>query len=121
MRLCSRSYWRRHALGQKLKRTGDGVALAIALEAPRLGDKSDGWAAMADAVSVTGTALGEMLASSIARETIAEKLRRVVIRDAGRIDIKLEDRTLVVEIAADQPIVGRPSSARIKSAIGDLL
>jgi hypothetical protein len=106
-------------LGQKLKRTG--VALAIALEAPGLGDKSDGWVAMADAVSVTGAALGEMLESTIARETIAAKLRRVVVRDAGRIDIKVEDKTLVVEIAADQPIVGRPSSARLKSAIGDLL
>lgn len=108
------------ALGQKLKQTG-GVTLAIALEAPKLGDKSDGWAAMADAVSVAGETFGEMLASTIARETIAAKLRRVVIRDAGRVEIKLEDSTLVVEIAADQPIVGRPSSARLKSAIGDLL
>ena len=109
------------ALGPKLKRSS-GVALEVVLDAPRLGDKSDGWAAMADAVSVIGTALGEMLDSSIARETIAAKLRRVVIRDAGRIDIKVvEDRTLVVEIATDQPIVGRPSSARLKSAIGDLL
>jgi hypothetical protein len=108
------------ALGPKLKQTG-GVTLAIALEAPKLGDKSDGWSAMADAVSVAGATLGEMLTSTIARETIAEKLRRIVIRDAGRVDIKLEDRTLIVEIAADQPIVGRPSSARLKSAIGDLL
>ena len=108
------------ALGQKLKRAG-GVVLAIVLEAPQLGDESDGWAAMADAVMVTGTAVGEMLASPIARKTIAAKLQRIVIRDAGRVDIKLDDRTLVVEIAADQPIVGRPSSARLKSAIGDLL
>jgi hypothetical protein len=107
-------------LGQKLKQTG-GVTLEVALEAPSLGDNSDSWAAMADAVSVTGVSFGEMLASTIARETIAAKLRRIVIRDAGRVDIKLEDQTLVVEIAADQPIVGRPSSARLKSAIGDLL
>jgi hypothetical protein len=109
------------ALGPKFKRTR-GVALEVVLEAPRLGDKSDGWTAMADAVSVIGAAFGELLDSSIARETIAAKLRRVVIRDAGHIDIKLvEDRTLVVEIATDQPIVGRPSSVRLKSAIGDLL
>jgi Domain of unknown function (DUF4908) len=108
------------ALGHTLKQTG-GVTLAVALEARSLGDKSDGWAAMADAVLVTGVSFGEMLASTIARETIAAKLQRIVIRDAGRVDIKLEDRTLVVEIAADQPIVGRPSSARLKSAIGDLL
>src|SRR5262245_30646104 len=109
------------ALGPKFKRTR-GVSLEVVLEAPRLGDKSDGWAAMADAISVIGMALGEMMDSPIARETIAAKLRRVVIRDAGRIDIKMvEDRTLVVEIATDQPIVGRPSSVRLKSAIGDLL
>jgi hypothetical protein len=107
-------------LGQKLKQTGN-VTLAIVLEAPQLGEKSDAWSAMADAVSVAGVTLGEMLTSTIARETIAAKLQRVVIRDAGRVDIKLEDRTLVVEIAADQPIVGRPSSARLRSAIEDLL
>jgi hypothetical protein len=109
------------ALGPKLERA-KGVALKVALEAPRLSDESNGWTAMADAVLVIGTALGDMLASPIARETIAAKLQRVVIRDAGRVDIKLEeDRTLVVEIAAGEPIVGRPSSRRIKSAIEDLL
>jgi len=107
------------ALGPKLKR--GGVTLTVVLEAPRLGDKADGWSAMADAVAVAGATLGEMLESTIARETIAEKLRRVVIRDAGRIDIKLEDTTLVVEIAADQPITGRPSTARLRSVIEDLL
>jgi hypothetical protein len=108
------------ALGRKLKRAG-GATLAITLDAPRLGDESAGWAAMADAVTVTGIALGEMLASPIARETIAAKLQRVVIRDTGRVDIRLADRTLIVEIATKEPIVGRPSSARLKSAIGDLL
>jgi hypothetical protein len=108
------------ALGQKLKQA-EGIALAVLLEAPHLADKSENWAAMADAVSITEAALVEMLASPIARQTIATKLRRVVIRDGGRVDIKLEDRTLVVEISAGNPIVGRPSSARLKSAIGDLL
>jgi Domain of unknown function (DUF4908) len=108
------------ALAEKLKRSA-GVALAIELEAPRLADASESWGAMADAVSVTEAALVEMLASPIARKVIAAKLRRIVIRDGGHTDIKLEDRTLVVEIAAADPIVGRPSSARLKSAIGDLL
>jgi hypothetical protein len=76
---------------------------------------------MADAISVTEVALVEMLASPIARKVIAAKLRRIVIRDGGHADVKLENRTLVVEIAAGDPIVGRPSSARLKSAIGDLL
>jgi hypothetical protein len=108
------------ALAEKLKQAG-GVALAIDLEAPRLADGSESWAAIADAVAVTQVALVEMLASPIARKVIAEKLRRIVIRDGGHADVKLENRTLVVEIAAGDPIVGRPSSARLKSAIGDLL
>jgi hypothetical protein len=108
------------ALAEKLKRAG-GVALAVELEAPRLADASESWAAMADAVSVTEATLVEMLASPIARQVITAKLRRIVIRDSGHVDIKLENRTLVVEIAAGDPIVGRPSSARLKSAIGDLL
>jgi hypothetical protein len=108
------------ALAEKLKQAG-GVALAIDLEAPRLADGSESWAAIADAVAVTQVALLEMLASPIARKVIAEKLRRIVIRDGGHADVKLENRTLVVEIAAGDPIVGRPSSARLKSAIGDLL
>jgi Domain of unknown function (DUF4908) len=108
------------ALSQKLKQAG-GTTLAIALEAPRLGETSDGWAAMADAVTVTGIALGELLSSPIGRDAIAAKLQRVVIRNADRIDIKVVDRTLIVEIAADKPILGRPSSMRLKSVIGDLL
>jgi Domain of unknown function (DUF4908) len=108
------------AVAQKLKRAG-GTALAITLDAPRLGDGSAGWAGMADAATIAGIALSEMLASPIARETIAAKLQRVVIRDTGRVDIKLASRSLIVEIAAKEPIVGRPSSARLKSAIGDLL
>jgi hypothetical protein len=108
------------ALVQMLKQVG-GVTLDVALEAPRLADQSESWAGMADAVSITQTTLVEMLASTIARETIAAKLRRIVIRDGGRVDIKLDGRTLVVEIIAGNPIAGRPSSARLKSAIGDLL
>jgi hypothetical protein len=48
-------------------------------------------------------------------------MERVVIRDAGHISIALDGRTLVVEIDADNPIVGRPSSRRIEAKIGDLL
>jgi hypothetical protein len=108
------------SLGQKLKQVG-GVTLAVALEAPGLADQSEGWASMADAVSITEAGLIEMLTSPIARETIRAKLTRIVIRDGGRVNIKLEGGTLVVEIAAGNPIVGRPSSARLRSAIGDLL
>lgn len=76
---------------------------------------------MADAVAVTGATLAEMLTSPIAREIIAAKLRRVVIRNAGHVDVKLADDALIVEVDAREAITGRPSSARLKSAIGDLL
>jgi hypothetical protein len=52
---------------------------------------------------------------------ISTNPRRIVIPDAGHVDTKLEDRTLVVEIAVGDPIVGRLFSPRPKSAIGDLL
>jgi hypothetical protein len=108
------------SLGRKLRRVG-APALAISLDAPRLSDDATEWSAMADAIAVTGITLAEMLTSPIAREIIATKLRRVVIRDADQIDVKLADDTLIVEVEAREAITGRPSSARLKSAIGDLL
>lgn len=83
-------------------------------------DGSDAVAA-ANAVPVTDAALAQMLTSPIAHQTMAEKLRRIVIRHGGGTDIKLEGSTLVVEIIAANPIVGGPSSARLQSAIEDLL
>jgi hypothetical protein len=76
---------------------------------------------MADAIAVTGTALAEMLDSPIAREIIAAKLQRVIIRDAEQADVRLAGDTLIVEVEATEAITGRPSSARLKSAIGDLV
>lgn len=108
------------SLGRKLRHAG-APALAISLDAPRLSADAAEWSAMADAIAVTGITLTEMLTSPIAREIIATKLRRVVIRDAGQVDVKLADDTLIVEVEAREPITGRPSSARLKSAIGDLL
>jgi uncharacterized protein DUF4908 len=107
------------SLERKLRRAG--AALAISLDAPRLSADSAAWSAMADAIAVTGTTLAEMLTSPIAREIIAAKLRRVVIRDAGQVDVRLEGDTLIIEVEAREAIAGRPSSARLKSAIGDLL
>jgi hypothetical protein len=49
------------------------------------------------------------------------KLRRVVIRDADQVDVRLAGDTLIVEVEAKEAITGRPSLARLKSAIGDLL
>jgi Domain of unknown function (DUF4908) len=108
------------SLGRMLKRAG-APALAISLDAPHLSADSAAWSAMADAIAVTGTALAEMLNSPIAREIIAAKLQRVIIRDAERVDVRLADDTLIVEVDAREAITGRPSSARLKSAIGDLL
>lgn len=108
------------ALGRRLRRAG-APEIAISLDAPRLSADADAWSAMADAIAVTGTTLAEMLTSPIAREVIAAKLRRVVIRDADQVDVKLADDTLIVEVDAREAITGRLSSARLKSAIGDLL
>lgn len=108
------------ALSQKLKRAS-GITLKVGLDAPHLGEVSADWSAMADAVTVVGIALGELLDSPIAQNVISAKLQNVIIRDTGRTDIRLFDRTLIIEIAADKPILGRPSSARLKSAISDLL
>jgi hypothetical protein len=52
---------------------------------------------------------------------IAAKLRRVVIRDADQVDVRLAGDTLIVEVEAKEAITGWPSPARLKSAIGDLL
>ena len=108
------------SLGRKLRRAG-APALAISLDAPRLSADAAEWSAMADAIAVTGITLAEMLTSPIAREVIAAKLRRVVIRDADRAEVKLADDTLIVEVEAKAAVTGRPSSARLRSAIGDLL
>ncbi|KRR02779.1 hypothetical protein CQ12_06795 [Bradyrhizobium jicamae] len=108
------------SLGRRLRSAG-APELAISLDAPRLSDDSAAWSAMADAIAVTGSTLEEMLTSPIAREIIAAKLRRVVIRDADQVDVKLAGDALIVEVKAKEAVTGRPSSARLKSAIGDLL
>lgn len=108
------------SIGRKLRGSG-APTLAISLDAPSLSTGAAEWSAMADAIAVTGATLAEMLTSPIAREIIATKLRRVVIRNADRVDVKLADDALIVEVEAREPITGRPSSARLKSAIGDLL
>jgi hypothetical protein len=108
------------SLGRKLRRAG-APAIEISLDAPSLSGDAAEWSAMADALAVTGATLAEMLTSPIAREIITAKLRRVVIRNADHVDVKLADDALIVEIEASEAITGRPSSARLKSAIGDLL
>jgi hypothetical protein len=108
------------SIERKLRGSG-APALAISLDAPSLSTDAAEWSGMADAIAVTGATLAEMLTSPIAREIIATKLRRVVIRNADRVDVKLADDALIVEVEAREPITGRPSSARLKSAIGDLL
>jgi Domain of unknown function (DUF4908) len=108
------------ALGRQLSRVA-GTALVVNLEAPSLADSSEAWATMADAVAVVAIVLKSTVADALGREAVATNMERVVIRDTGHISIALDGRTLVVEIDADSPIVGRPSSRRIEAKIGDLL
>jgi hypothetical protein len=84
------------------------------LEAPSLTDNSEAWATMADALAVVGIVLKGMVADTLGREAVATNMERVVIRDTGHSSIAVDGRTLVVEIDADSPIVGRPSSRRIE-------
>lgn len=108
------------SFGRKLKRAG-APELKVSVEAPGLSAEAAEWSGLADAVAVTGTTLVEMLVSPIAREVIAAKLRHVVIRAADQPGVRLAGDSLIVEIDATEAITGRPSSARLKSAIGDLL
>lgn len=107
-------------LGRQIKRLS-GADVEIALEAPALDENSAGWSVMADAVAIVGISLKEVVADPLGREAVAEKVRRILIRDGGQVAIKLVDQTLVVEIAPDKPISGRPSSRLLTSTIGDLL
>lgn len=106
--------------GQQISRI-DRTPLVITLQAPSLAENSEAWAAMADAVAIVDITLKRVAADTLGREAVASKVERVVIRDAGHISIALDGRTLVVEIDADRPLVGRPSSKRLESKIGDLL
>ena len=107
-------------LVRKLKRVG-APELNVSLEAPGLSADAAEWSGLADAIAVTGMTLTEMLTSPIAREVIAAKLRHVIIRAADQAGVRLDGDRLIVEIDASEAITGRPSSARLKSAIGDLL
>jgi hypothetical protein len=107
-------------LGRKLKRAGAPV-LDVSVEAPRLSADAAEWSGLADAVSVTGITFTDMLTSPIAREVIAAKLRRVVIRAAEQPGARLDGDSLIVEVDPGEAITGRLSSARLKSLIGDLL
>jgi Domain of unknown function (DUF4908) len=108
------------SLGRKLKRAG-APALDVSLEAPSLSADAAEWSGLADTVAVTGITLTDMPTSLIAREIIAAKLRRVVIRAAEQAGARLEGDSLIVEVDPSEAITGRLSSARLKSAIGDLL
>jgi hypothetical protein len=107
-------------LGKELKRLS-GADVAVALEAPSLGPDSTAWSAMADAVAIVGVSLKEVVADALGREAVAEKVKRVLVRDSDQVAIKLVGQTLLVEIAANKPIIGRPSSRLLVSTIGDLL
>jgi hypothetical protein len=102
------------ALGQQLSRVGR-TALVITLQAPSLAENSEAWAAMADPVAIVDITLKRVMSDTLGREAVATKVERVLIRDAGHISIALDGRTLVVQIDADRPLVGRPSSKRLET------
>src|SRR5262249_53093350 len=79
------------------------------------------WSAVADALKMTGIAFKDVLADRLGRRAVASDLDRIVIRDGGHAAVTLAERALTIEIDAATPVAGRPSSGRIKAAIGDLL
>jgi hypothetical protein len=98
-----------------------GLNLPFSLEGAKLDDSPSRWAAMADATMVVGMALGDIAESKLGHDALAAKVERVAIRDEGRPAIALDGKTLVISVATDRPFAGRPSSALIKSKLGDLL
>jgi len=107
-------------LGKELTRLSGGN-VTISLDAPVLAPDADAWSAIADAVAIVGISLKEVVADALGREAVAKKVKRILIRDSGQVAIKLVGQMLVVEIAADKPINGRPSSGLLTSTIGKLL
>ncbi len=97
------------------------VTLPIEFEATGMDAQSEAWSAMADAAMVAGIAFREIVATPLGQKAVAAKLERVTIRSGKGPAIELSGHTLVIAIAADKPLIGRPSSARLKSVIGDLL
>lgn len=105
---------------QRRLQKATGLNIPVVLESG-LDEESPKWAAMADAAMVAGLALTDVAGSTLGHDAVAKAVERVVIREAQHPAIALEGKTLVVSVVADKPIVGRPSSALIKSKLGDLL
>ena len=108
------------ALGEDLTRES-AATVGVVVDAKRLDDSSPAWSAVADALKMAGIAFKEVLADPLGRRAVASDLDRIVIRDGGHAAVTLADRALTIEIDAATPVVGRPSSGRIKAAVGDLL
>lgn len=98
-----------------------GIAVQIDLEAPAVESQSLKWSAMADAVVVVDIAFKDLAATQLGHDAIAAKIDHIVIRDTTPSAIELSGKTLVLSIAADKPVTGRPSSALLESKLGDLL
>jgi Domain of unknown function (DUF4908) len=116
----SAAYGTAIALGEEL--TGASAAsIGVVVEAKQLDDASSAWSAVADALKMAGIAFKDVLADPLGRRAVASDLDRIVIRDGGHAAVTLADRALTIEIDAATPVSGRPSSGRIKAAMGDLL
>jgi hypothetical protein len=116
----SAAYGTAIALGKELTRAS-AATIGVAVEAKHSDDASPAWSAVADALKMAGIAFREVLADPLGQSAAASDLGRIVIRDGGHAAVTLADRALTIEIDAAAPVAGRPSSGRIKAAIGDLL
>ncbi|HKD29081.1 MAG TPA: DUF4908 domain-containing protein [Xanthobacteraceae bacterium] len=116
----SAAYGAAIALGEELTRAST-ASIGVVVEAKQLDDASSAWSAVADALKMAGIAFKDVLADPLGRRAVASDLDRIVIRDGGHAAVTLADRALTIEINAATPVAGRPSSGRIKAAMGDLL
>jgi hypothetical protein len=101
-------------------RDASGIDLPTAFETG-LDEQSPDWAQLADAATVVGVALQELARTPLGRDAVAKKIDHVVIRTMPPVGLVLEGKTLVVMVAQDRPITGRPSSALIRTKLEELL
>lgn len=71
---------------------------------------------VAETISVVTEAILRMSRSATVRERVGE-LRRIQIQEANRGSVRFSDGTLIIAIAGDQGLQGRPSSALIIRAV----
>jgi hypothetical protein len=91
---------------------GHLVVVDVELERPGLES------VVAETITVVTEAILRMSRSATVRDQVGE-LRRIQIQEANRGSVRFSDGTLIIAIAGDQGLQGRPSSALIIRAVAN--